>query len=144
MFCFHCGKELPDDAAYCMRCGKLQHGEVAHHEIVQFLSFAVANRQFHLRSNDEQIAHYAFDLLKTVVKYPKFLYIKFVDDAWNIDYDGRKKLFEDEEFSVIHKAGLIHEYALLNGWIAAPLRTNNNERGDWLSTAYSYTRKVEI
>lgn len=29
MFCMNCGQELPDDASYCLRCGKGQKGNVS-------------------------------------------------------------------------------------------------------------------
>lgn len=143
MFCYHCGKELPDDAYYCMRCGKPQHGKREHHEIVQFLRFAATPCEFRFRSNDEQLARHVFNIFKPVVKYPELLIIDLKDDAWNINYDGRKKWRDVYERSISEKASLVSEYALVNGWIAEPLRTNTDENGYWQSTAYSFTRKIE-
>ena len=143
MFCSFCGKELPNDASFCLQCGKPQNCESKHQEIIQFLSYSFSSRSFQLRSNDEQIAKHALGLLKPVVKIPDNLRIEFTDGAWSLSYYNRR-FFSDDEYAMIQKAALIHEYALVNGWIAEPVRVSKDNHGEWSSTSHSYTRKIIV
>ncbi len=149
MFCMKCGRDLPDDANFCLNCGTPTGRSSAVSAQVYFI-----NLKWHCQptvfasTNDESIAKMIYEDWKKQASLPELVSMKPSDDAYHVEYNSDK--FSDVVFRLNKCKKEIRtmydawkQYALVNGWeLTEPeLRLTGDNQRDTIALNCTYIKK---